>query len=453
MDTPSTKDRSGIMARFAQSSAAMAVLYAGSTAASFLVGIILARLLGAAQYGVYALAMVTATLAGMVTEFGLPTLAMRETGRARATQNWSELRGLLHWADRSVLAISVIIALGFGGYFWFQDVAAKSAYISAMFWGGALIPVVAIGKLRSLVLLSLDHVYASQIPVMILRPIIFALGCLIIWWVSHHLTAPLVMAVQLASATFATLLTVTLYIRTRPAALTTAPKKFMIHLWLTTCIPMGLTEGLRLLQGQLSLLLVGHLAGTAAAGTYRVGDAVAQISAMMASVVATAATPMFARLHEEGDRHSIARVATLAAWAMLIGGLALGLPVALWGDTIFPLIFGHDFRASQAIFVALWIGVILSSLFGLVLTLANMVGQHRLATGTLAAIGTMNIAFGFWLIPQLGAYGAAIATSAANVLGMMGCSLALYRKSGLNVSLFGGTTYHIIRDKIHQNRR
>ena len=140
--------------QFARSSGVMAFLYLGSTGLTFAVGVLLARMLGASQYGTYALAMTSAALAGMITEFGLPVLAMREVGVARATGQWSEVRGLLRWAERAIIVLSLILLAGF---YLLQDRIAptgSSAYLAAMLWGVALIPVVAIGKLRALMLLG-----------------------------------------------------------------------------------------------------------------------------------------------------------------------------------------------------------------------------------------------------------------------------------------------------------
>ena len=85
------------------------------------------------------------------------------------------------------------------------------------------------------------------------------------------------------------------YHKVAPPELATAQPVRAVKSWLATSLPMGMTEGLRLLQGQLGLLLAGALAGTAQAGLYRVADAVAAVTALFVSVASTAATPMFGR--------------------------------------------------------------------------------------------------------------------------------------------------------------
>jgi O-antigen/teichoic acid export membrane protein len=422
--------------QFLHSSGAMAVLYAGATGLTLVVGVVLARLLGAQGYGTYALAMTVVTLAGIVTEFGLPVLAMREAGAARAHGNWAEVKGLLVWADRTILIFSALLAIGTVAYHFVLGTAQSTGFLAAILWGVALVPVVAIGKLRSLVLLALDHVFASQLPVMILRPLVFIAACGAIWWQDIALTAPLAMAAQLAAAISATLVVAALFRRDRPAALASAGTRFAVRRWLASCLPMGLTEGLRLLQGQMALLLVGLLAGAAAAGIYRVGDAVMQMTTLVTSVVATAATPLFSRLMAEDDRAGITRIAVLGAWAMLGGTAALGLPLALLGHWIFPMVFGAEFAASLPVFLILWAGTAVSTTFGLALPAANMTGHHVLSTQSFGVIAALNLTLGAAAIPQFGAVGAAFASAVSLVAGTAFCALRLNRRTGINCSLF-----------------
>ncbi len=423
--------------QFARSWVVMGGLYFGSTALGFLVGVILARFLGAADYGAYALAMTTATLAGLVTEFGLPTLAMREVGMARSSGAWGEVRGLLRWADRTILALSALVMLSF--YLWHDLFAADrpSAFLHALLWGVALVPVVALGKLRALVLLALDRVFASQFPMMILRAALFIAGCLALRATGIHLTATVAMALQVGAAGAATIIAIILFLRYRPAPLASAVPRYAVRRWLSSCLPMGMTEGLRLLQGQMALLLVGALSGSlAAAGIYRVADAVTQMTMLVVSVAATAATPLFARLHGEGDREGIERLAVLAVIINVGGMLLLGLPVALGGHWLLPRVFGAEFEASLEPFVILWLGGVVVTSLGLVLTLANMIGRHIYATQAFGVIAAVNLVLGALLIPSLGNTGAALASVCASFTGTAFCAVRLYRSEGINATLF-----------------
>jgi O-antigen/teichoic acid export membrane protein len=432
--------------QFFRSSGIMAVLYAGSTALTFVVGLLLARLLGASGYGVYALAMTTATLVGLVTEFGLPVLAMRETGAARASGDWGLLRGLLRWSDRAIVALSMVLVAGTLAVLWYTGAAADSAYLQTMIWALALVPLVGLGKVRSLVLLALGRVAAGQFAVMILRPLVFIalIGILALGF--GRLTPVLAMIAQASGALAALVMVAVLFVRARPAELGTAAPRYAAREWLHACLPMGLTEGLRLLQGQLALLLVGWLTSTAAAGIYRVADAVLQMTTIVASIVATAATPMFARMHKEGDRAGIERIGVLSAWAMFGGVVALGLPLVVLGPWIIPAVFGPEFAASAPICAVLWLGMAATYSLGLATSIANMTGHHVLTTQALVIIVAINAVLGLVLVPQFGALGAAVAMATGLFAGNAWCAWRLRRLAGYNPTLYSRAAFRILRE-------
>lgn len=422
--------------RFARSTGIMALLYAASTVLGFLVGVMLARLLGASGYGVYALAMTTATLVGTLTEFGLPVLAMREVGTARSTGAWGRVRGLIAWSDRLILALSAALIAATLAWTGLRPTSAGEVSSAALLWAAALVPFVAIGKLRGFLLLALDRVFASQFPVMVLRPLLFLAGCLAIWGLAGRLEPEAALAVQTIVAALVMVLAIALYRRSRPADLVAAPPEKSVREWLSASLPMGMTEGLRLLQGQLALLLVGFLASASQAGIYRVADAIAQVTALIASVAGTAATPLFSKLWGDRDHAGLQRIAVIAAWAMTLGAIALGLPVLLLGSWLFPALFGAEFGASLPVFAVLWAGLIAAGGLGLTLALANMTGQHLLATRAFMIIAAVNLLLGLVLIPAHGALGGAVGTVAGTLLGTAWCALAYFRRTGLNPTLF-----------------
>lgn len=431
----------------------MTLLYAGSTALSFVSGVVLARLLGAEGYGTYALALTTATLIGMITEFGLPILVLREFSAARVSGDWGHVRGLLQWSDRSVLVLSAVLI---GATYLGRDLllsGQSSGFLEAMLWSVLLIPFVAYGKLRASALLALDRVAASRIPIMILRPLLFILVSVALHWAFKGLEPQSAMAAQVAGAALAMAATLYLYRKARPPELRAARPVRSVASWLATALPMGMTEGLRLLQGQLGLLLVGALAGAMQAGLYRVADAVNLVTAVFISVVSTAAAPMFSRLWKAGDRAAVERIALVSAIIMTAGTFAAGLPIALAGDLIIPLIFGSQFTGASPVFTVLWSGMLAAATLGLCLPLANMIGRHVLATQSFVIIAGVNAALGAVLIPGSGAFGAAIATAGGMVAGSLYCAVRLWREERVNPTLFNPRLPGLLLQTLRQGVR
>jgi O-antigen/teichoic acid export membrane protein len=432
--------------RFVRSSGIMAVFYAAAMVLAFFAGIVLTRSLGAHGYGVYSLALTTATLVGLVTEFGLPVLALREAGSAWASGNWGLLRGLMRWSDRAILVLSLLLIAGTWGVIYFSGRAGDSEFLETMLWAVALITLVGLAKLRSSVLLALDRVAAGQFAVMIVRPLMFLAVCLAIPAVTGGLTATTAIIAQVGGALASLALVAALYRRWRPPELSSAAAQRDVRGWLSASVPMGVTEGLRLLQGQLALLLTGWLAGATAAGVYRGADAVMQLATVGASVVATAATPMFARLIGESDHEGIKRIAVLTSVIMVAGVVVVALPIALAGNWLFPALFGQDFAASPPVFAILAVGLLGTYSMGLAQALANMSGHHLLTTQSFLTTALCNLVLGLVLIPRFGAVGAAIATAMSAIVGTAWCAWQLARRTGYNTTVFNLAMPGILQD-------
>ncbi|MFM5895792.1 MAG: oligosaccharide flippase family protein [Novosphingobium sp.] len=438
--------------RFARSSGLIAAFYGAAMVLAFAAGVVLTRSLGAYGYGIYSLALTSATLIGLITEFGLPVLALREAGTARAHGEWGILRGLMRWADRAILALSVLLVSA--TYLWLalSGRAAQSDYLQTMLWAVALLPLVGLAKLRSSVLLALDHVAAGQFAVMVLRPMAFLVVCLSVLGLKGSLSPSGAMLAQVSGATISLLVVALLFRRLRPRELSEAQPQSDVRGWLAASLPMGVTEGLRLLQGQLALLLTGWLAGASAAGVYRGADAVLQLATVAASVAATAATPMFARLIKQDDRDGLERILGLSALVMAGGVLAIALPLGLAGNWLFPALFGRDFAASPPIFIVLSAGLFVTYCMGLAQSLANMSGHHMLTTQSFLATATINLILGLVLIPRFGAFGAAVATAVSASVGSGWCAWRLWRRTGYNTTLFNPALPLIVLDSLRSLR-
>lgn len=422
--------------RLLQSAGSLTLLNFASMGLAFIIGALLARQLGASGYGVYGLAMTVATLAGMITEFGLPVLTMREVAAASATGRWNLARGLELWADRVVLGLSVLLLGGLALAHFALGLGTGSALGEALIWAVLLVPVVALGKLRGLALLSLGHAMAGQFPVMVLRPGLYALALLAAWRTLPRIDAPLAMMFQVVAAFTAMVAVRAAWLRLCPAAMRNAEPEYDRRGWAAACLPMGMTEGLRLLEGQVAVLLLGALATTQEIGIYRVADSVTAVTAVGQSILATAATPLFASLFASADRAGLARVAGATAIGMTLSTLALGLPFLLAGTWLFATVFGAEFGASQAPFLIVWSGLMISGAFGPLQTYANMAGRQRLTTMSFAISLGVNLLVANATIPSMGAAGAALGSLASRLVSNLWLWRELRKRDGINLSIY-----------------
>ena len=383
----------------------------------FLVGVQLARGMGAAGYGVYGVAMSIISMVTIPTEFGLPQLVTREVASAQVRQDGTLIRGVLRWANRTVMLLSVSMAIaGLIGWLLFHEKFSNELGY-ALLLGLLLVPLVSLGNLRGAALRGFQQIVRGQIPEIILRPAVFSLLLLIASvLLPVGLTPAVAIAMQVLAAG-ATLMVAEFMLRqVLPVGQSIAAPVSNAKAWIRSALPMALTEGMRVLHGNISVLLLGALSISATVGVFRVASSMALLLMMPVSLIHVVSAPFFSRLHAAGDHVRLQRMLSWVAAAMVIGVASLTLPFAFFGEQLVGTVFGADFGASNAPLLVLSAGTVIGSAFGAGATLLNMTGHEKIVT---RAFGLSLVALGLLSPPLIqfwGAVGAALANSVSFVL-------------------------------------
>lgn len=369
-------------------------------AASFAAGVLLARGLGVEGYGYYSLALAVITIAAIPAELGLPILVTREVAAASAKVDNAKLLGMLRWADRATawLGGGVALLVGLAGAALYGRVSADLS--GALILGAPVIPLIAFAKTRGAALQGLNYVVRGQVPWSLLRPLLLALlvGGLLV--TGRELTAPAAMALN--SVTAAMVLAVAfVWLRQR------LPQAGAAHLttsrgWLASAIPMGLMEGMRVLQIEVALLLVGMIAASAMVGLLRIASVTAMMAASAIVIVGAVAMPVMAKLHAQGNSARLQKTVTSVAQAQFAGTLMLTLPLIVFPQPILDFAFGRAFVAAADALRILCLSQLVNAAFGPNLVLLTMSHHERrvaLAMGialalSLALVPAFTIAIG-----------------------------------------------------------
>ena len=384
-------------------------------AASFAAGVLLARGLGVEGYGFYSLAFAVITIAAIPGELGLPILVTREVAAASATRDYGKLFAVLRWADRTTFWVAggVALLIAAAGLALSGRLPPQLAW--ALVLGAPVIPLITLAKTRGAALQGLNHVVRGQVPWTLLRPLLLAamVGALLV--TGRALTAPLAMALNsIVAAIVLAFAFVWLRQRlpqARPAKLPDGGRG-----WLASALPMGLMEGIRVLQTELAILLVGLIAAPGLVGLFRVANVTATMAAAAVTIVAAVAMPLIARLHAERDPARLQKMVTAVAYAQFAGVLALALPLLLFPGQLLAFAFGPGFAPAGDAMRILLLSQLANAAFGPNMALLAMTGhERRVARAMGAALLLMAL-----LVPLLayfwGLAGAALAMSAAMVL-------------------------------------
>lgn len=383
--------------------------------ASFTVGVQLARGLGLESYGYYSVALSVITIASIPGEFGLPFLVTREVAAAAVLHDNARLFGVIRWATRTciVSAGAVALAVFAGGsvlsHFGLPSVGAALQY------GAPAILLIALAKVHSSSLQGLSHIVRGQIPQNLLRPIILSVLLALFWLTGVRLSAAAAMAFNSAAAAG---VLVVAYIWSRQRLPTRIPPKD-VHSgsrWLASTVPLGLMDGMRILQPELAILLLSITTTPALVGLLRIANVTAQIAAAAIAVVVHVTLPIMAQLHARDDQERLQKTVTAVAQVQFAGVLILTLPLLLFPGPLLGLAFGVSFAPAAPALRILCVSQIANAAFGPNVWVLNMTHHEKQVARAMA----IAVAITVISVPLL-AYRAGITGAAVGLMISMLC--------------------------------
>ncbi|WP_282170299.1 oligosaccharide flippase family protein [Ruegeria atlantica] len=410
-----------------------------------LVTIVMTRILGLAQFGLFSFGLAVATGLAIPTKNGVTELVVREVSRAAAANDPAKLHGVLRW----VLLFSAFYCAVVGGivafvaitFFPASDLAFSIAISTLLLPGFSLIGNWS-GGLR-----GLGKPVAALFPDTVLRPVILIIISLILnvllpgAMTATHATLAMVAAVSLSAA-----LNHYLFWHKVPAALAaTGNAKIEHRAWLRSALPFTAIGGVQVATRQADLILLGLLVGETAVGVYRIALQGAMLVAFGSQAVNVVLAPRIAQLREGRNQDELVvllRTSIVLSLCVAVPGLLI---YAAFGEQILALLFGTDAVAALIPLLILSAGNTLAMLNGAVIPLLNMTGNENRTLMSFALALASTIVLNLALIPFFGTNGAAMAAFLAIVVS----SLALRHAAITSLAIDPPTT--LFRQRAPEN--
>jgi O-antigen/teichoic acid export membrane protein len=368
-------------------------------------GIIVAHWLGAKGVGELAVVNVAVTTIVQLGSFGLPSSNTYFIAQDRAHFRAATINSLLFAA-----AVGSVCAVALSGLAsvrpdWFGFVPTELIRIAALQIPFLLVTLIglnillALGKLREFNLL--DLVGQSFLLVNALLILVVLRQGLDVLVTMNTITSVLVSLVVVV-------------------LLVAAGKKLVGFKWrvdvalLRRMIRYGLKFHISVLAGAIifraDLLVVNHFRTPEEAGVYSVATQFGMLLMLLPSVIATL---LFPRVTAEQDAHGETtwQVTKHTALIMLVCCLA-AVPVSF----LLPLVYGAAFSEATTLLLILLPGVYLIGLESVLVQHFNALGLPRTIPVYWIVTLVVNLLLVFALVPQLGAYGAAIASTVSYAL-------------------------------------
>lgn len=409
-------------------------------AARVLTAVVLARVLGAEGFGIYALAMAIIRVMQIPAQSGISKVGMRFTAAYGAHGQWDAMRGLwrrlTQWMlvyGAAAIAGALVLALALGYYRQDGQLGITLAIAAPLL---ILLPFVIF---QGALVRGLQHAVHGQMPEFVVRPVAFLLLVVLGAWLvePERLSPEQAMLLQLLAGLLALGLAAYWLRRARPAQILTTAARFQSSQWFKAIVPLSLTGGLMLINNETDILMLGAFAEPRDVGVYRVAAQGANMVVFFLTALEIVIAPQISRLYTEGQIGTLQRILTWNTRIVFLGALCVALMFWLAGHQILGWVFGPEFVVGYTALAILGAGYVVKAGCGPVGPILNMTGFERETAFGAGVAAILNILLNAILIPRFGMTGAATATTISLLLWNVILVYRAYQRTGLDSTVWG----------------
>ena len=400
--------------------------------------VLLARFMGAYEFGIYIYVWTWVLMIGALSDVGLSSAARRFIPEYTAFKTLDHLRGFISGSRWLAFALATAIgAVGALGVWLLQDYVNHYTVIP-LYLACLSIPVYGLVQIQAGIAQSYDWPNLALMPFYIWRQLAITVFMGGAWFLGAPTDAVTAMIVAVATTWLVTIGQLFVLDRRLERKVEPGPKRYAVKTWLATSLPIFVVEGFYLLLTYVDILLLEQMRSPDEVAVYYAGARLLAIVAFVYFAIAGATTHKFTQYHVAGDK---ARLVTFfketTRWTFW-PSLAVCTVILAFGYPLLGL-FGPNFGEGYVVMFILAVGMLARAAVGPAERLLNMLGERVRCASVYAIAFAINLTLCLILIPRFGIEGAAIATSTA----LVAESIMLYglakRRLGFHVFIVGSS--------------
>ncbi|WP_199857838.1 oligosaccharide flippase family protein [Erythrobacter sp. EC-HK427] len=423
---------------FIGGSAGLFVLRIISVVLGLGVSTILARELGAAEFGVFSFAIGVATLLSLPFCGGLPTLLIGEIAQARETGDAGKLRGVIRWGYLTQLILLLVFGgLAIGTYlvavslgvWWWNERETQIALLVLL-----IVPAMGFIHLQRGILVGFERPVLSGIGEQLIRPGAM-LGLLLLFLAMLDTGSVGALWLQLGATLIAGVVIVALIRSVLPPAGDAEPE-IRWKEWTLAMLPLTATTATTIVSNNTDILMLGILQPPEEAGVYRIAAQISVIAAILMQILRAIAAPQIAAAHARGDLALMRRLMVHTGWAATAAALGFVVVFAIFGEFALVLVFGPEYAASYWPCLVLALGSVLGASCTMVSIALQMTRNGGIVAKAAIVAAVFNVVLNLLLVPSFGALGAAIGTAVSLSVMQLQLAYQAQRILGVRADIF-----------------
>lgn len=412
---------------------------------NYIITLMLARFLGAADYGAYIYALTFVGMLQLPALFGLTTLLTREIAAYKTKGNWELATGIYIWCNKVTLINSIILSLSAIYLTWKFSPFLPDGSLQVIWIAISILPIRVMLSTRSATMKGLNHIIKAQIPTTLVRPIILVVLLPIIYICSENrLNGTEAIAIYGISTVCSLALLMYFHQQSLPNELKNAVPKYKSWSWIKNALPLLFISSMYLINFQTDTVMLGAFTDTSSVGIYSIAGRSAGVTGLILSAFNISLAPVFSSLYTSGDIEKLQCLMTESCRSIILASAPVVLGLVFFGNW-FMLMFGEEFIQGKTTLSILCWGQFFNIFTGSVALLLVMTGyQFYTAIGvTISAL--LNVGLNYLLIPIWGIEGAATATVSSNMLWNILMVYFVYKKLKIYATPFGKINFHFMQ--------
>lgn len=405
-----------------------------------LLGFVMAKVLGAEQFGIYTYITAIITIMLIPSQLGLRGLLIRFVAEYQVKKKWEELKGIIKFSNIIVLGMLIIIISISMFLLWFDIIQLSEEKIPTFYWAMGVLVFIALNSIRSGTVNGLRYVVLGLLPDTIIKQTVMLILLLLGYYTSFYTSSILAedaMIFNLTGAIVAFIFGMYFLFKKLPVEVRLSDTKYEFKKWIAIALPFLLNGGMRIISGRIDIILLGWYTTNEQIGVYEIAWRCATLVSIGNAALVPLLGPYFSRYYHGNQHKKLQEIISLSIAVNTIIAVLITLFFIFYGKYFINLFFGEEYAAAYLVMIILSIANLIVSSFGSLGLLLNMTGyQKKVLVGNIMS-AVFNIVLNLIFIPLWGIEGAAIASLSTFMIWNLYFYFIAKKRLNVEVSIFG----------------
>ncbi len=402
----------------------------------FLISLILARILGASDYGLYVYIFQIMDVLVLLGNSGIDSLIVRDGAIYKSNSDWGLLHGLLKWSNQFVLGFcSLLIIISIIILFSLGDQISAPFRLSFLI-GILFLPIACVRNLNISTMTAFQQFFKGHLPEFFIRPILLISSIICAYFIlAKNVNTPIIAGIHVTVSGICLFIIMLLLNQTIPKIVWQETPKYEIKKWLKTSLPLLFSASLYIFYTNIDSLMLGVMKGFTLVGIYDVVVKGKLIIYMVIQAMSGVLQPNIATLYAQGELKQIQKIVTKSSRILMLM-ISIIILILVFFSKEYLSLFGAEYIEGKTALILICIVAIIDNFAPFNILLLNMTGHERYTIIAIGLSSVLNVVLNFLLIPQWGLIGLIVATAFSVLLLNIYATVIVHKKMKINCTIF-----------------